>query len=85
MLNEVGDGSICSATTQPFKRLVVCFSQTGGLSLNRLANLLNAVSGFANKLRLEFHCAYAINFAVDIVIAINQANVFNLGANFHDQ
>ena len=42
-------------------------------------------SGFFDKLRLELHRADAVDLAVDIVIAVNQADVFYLGADLDDR
>lgn len=42
-------------------------------------------SGFFDKFRLELHRADAVDLAVDIVIAVNQADVFYLGADLDDR
>ena len=33
------------------------------------------------KLRLQLHWTKAVDFAIDIMIALNEANIFNLGAD----
>lgn len=43
------------------------------------------VSGFFNKLRLKLHGSNAINFAINIVVTLNQTNALNLGANLNNQ
>jgi hypothetical protein len=44
-------------------------------------NLLEFLDEFGFKL----HGPDAINFAVDVVIAVDQTDVLNLGANLYDQ
>jgi hypothetical protein len=39
-------------------------------------------SGFAHKFSFELHGAKSFNFAINVVIAFNQTNVFDLGAYF---
>lgn len=39
-------------------------------------------SGFANKFRFELHGTKTFNFAIDVVVAIDQTNVFHFGAHF---
>lgn len=36
-----------------------------------------------HKLRLELHRTYAVDFAIDVVIAFYQANVLHLGTHLH--
>ncbi len=38
-------------------------------------------SGLLHELRLQLHCAKALDLAIDIVIAFDQANVLHLGAD----
>ena len=40
-------------------------------------------SSLFHKLRLEAHGAKSINLARDVVFAVNDANVFDLGTRFH--
>ena len=42
-------------------------------------------SRLLHKLRLQLHCADAINLAIDVVIAVNQLDVLYFGANFDYQ
>lgn len=39
-------------------------------------------SGFANKFSFELHGPKAFNFAIDVVVAIDQTNVFHFGTDF---
>jgi hypothetical protein len=41
-------------------------------------------SGFANKFCFELHGTKTFNFAIDVVVAIDQTNVFYFGTNFDD-
>lgn len=38
-----------------------------------------------HKLRFQLHRADAVDFAVDVVVTVDQADVFHFGAHFHDQ
>nr|ABZ07176.1 hypothetical protein ALOHA_HF4000ANIW133B20ctg3g10 [uncultured marine microorganism HF4000_ANIW133B20]ABZ07618.1 hypothetical protein ALOHA_HF4000ANIW137K11ctg5g9 [uncultured marine microorganism HF4000_ANIW137K11] len=40
-------------------------------------------SGLFHELRFQLHCADAVDLAVDIVVAIHQADVLDLGTYFH--
>ena len=40
-------------------------------------------SGFTHKFRLELHGPDAVDFAVDVVVAFHQADVFDLRAHLH--
>ncbi len=40
---------------------------------------------FLNEFRFQLHGTNAINFAVDIMISLNEADVLDLGANLDDQ
>lgn len=42
-------------------------------------------SNFSDKFRLELHCTDTVNFTVNIMIAVAQANAFDLGADFDYQ
>ena len=42
-------------------------------------------SQFLDELRLQPHGADTVDFAVDVVIAIDQADVLDLGANLDDR
>jgi len=43
------------------------------------------ILGLANKFRFQLHRTDAIDFAIDIVIAVDQANVLDFGADLYDQ
>ena len=47
------------------------------------SGLLHRRSSLFHKLRLEAHSAKSINLARDVVLAVNDANVFDLGTRFH--
>lgn len=38
-----------------------------------------------HKLRFQLHRSKAIDFAINIMIPVDQANVFDLGADLHDR
>src|SRR5690606_17082867 len=42
-------------------------------------------SDFFDELRLQFHGADAVDLAVDVVVAVHQADVLHLGAHLHHQ
>ena len=44
-----------------------------------------AKSHFLDKLRLQAHGANAIDFTIDVVIAVDQANVLDPGPHFYDR
>jgi hypothetical protein len=41
------------------------------------------LSGLFNKLRFEFHGPNAIDFTIDIVITIDEADVFNFSSHLY--
>jgi hypothetical protein len=43
------------------------------------------VSNFFHKLGFKLHGAKAVNLAIDVVVAFDQADVFDFGAHFHDR
>lgn len=47
------------------------------------SGLLQRRSSLFHKLRLEAHGAKAINLARNVMLAVNDANVFDLGTRFH--
>ena len=42
-------------------------------------------SGFFDELGFELHGAYAGDFAVDVVISIDESDVFDFGSAFDDE
>jgi hypothetical protein len=42
-------------------------------------------SGLLHELRFQPHRADAVDLAVDVMVAVGQADVLDLGAHFHDQ
>ncbi|KAG0755225.1 hypothetical protein G6F22_020688 [Rhizopus arrhizus] len=45
------------------------------------ANLAGAASDFLDELRLQAHLAEAVDLAIDVVVAVDQADAFDLGAH----
>ncbi len=43
------------------------------------------ISDFLDKFRFKFHRANTVDFAVDIMVAVDQADVFDFGADFDNQ
>ena len=42
-------------------------------------------SSFLHELRLELHRTDAVDLAVDVVVAVDEADVLDLGADLHDR
>jgi hypothetical protein len=58
-------------------------SKHGGLGGKALCFVL-AWSGFFDELGFELHRTEAVDLAVDVVVAFNQADVFDFGADLDD-
>jgi phosphoglycerate-specific signal transduction histidine kinase len=52
-------------------KFIVTFKRHNNQSLN-----------FLNKFRLQLHSTYTINFTINIMIAINQTNIFHFSTHF---
>lgn len=48
------------------------------------AQVVTRLVGFFDELGLQLHCAEAVDFAIDVVVAFHQTDVFDFGAHFED-
>ncbi|RWX42884.1 hypothetical protein H206_03404 [Candidatus Electrothrix aarhusensis] len=61
------------------------FTQHSSCALERASSSTLIFLCFFDELRLKFHRTYAFNFAIDVMVAFYQTNIFHLGSNFYDR
>ena len=82
ILRSLREGKVCKARTLNTKNPKLFRTSDSDI---RQAFSTRYGSPLLNKLRLQLHRANTVDLAIDIVIAIHQANVLHLGTDLHHQ